>query len=72
MRLSLVPRTTEFYDLFALAGENALKAARHAETRFRALPTLREWATNSPALAPPVAESRRADLILGEVRGLAA
>src|SRR6186713_1080086 len=38
MRLSLVPRPTEFYDLFARAGENALKAARHAETRFREYP----------------------------------
>ena len=28
MRLSLVPRPTEFYDLFARAGENALEAAR--------------------------------------------
>ncbi|MDX6398750.1 MAG: uncharacterized protein QOJ43_2158 [Gaiellaceae bacterium] len=38
MRLSLIPRTTEFYDLFARAGENALDAARHAETRFREYP----------------------------------
>lgn len=38
MRLSLVPRPTEFYDLFAHAGANALKAARHAETRFREYP----------------------------------
>lgn len=38
MRLSLVPRPTEFYDLFARAGENALEAARHAETRFREYP----------------------------------
>ena len=38
MRLSLVPRPTEFYDLFAQAGENALDAARSAETRFREYP----------------------------------
>jgi hypothetical protein len=38
MRLSLVPRTTEFYDLFSKAGANALEAARLAETRFREYP----------------------------------
>jgi hypothetical protein len=38
VRLSLVPRPTEFYDLFVQAGENALEAARHAETRFREYP----------------------------------
>jgi uncharacterized protein len=38
MRLSLVPRTTEFYDLFNAAGENALEAARKAEVRFRTFP----------------------------------
>jgi predicted phosphate transport protein (TIGR00153 family) len=38
VRLSLVPRSTEFYDLFARAGENALEAARHAEIRFREYP----------------------------------
>lgn len=38
MRLRLTPRTTEFYDLFTKAGENALQAARHAETRFREFP----------------------------------
>lgn len=38
MRLSLVPRTTEFYGLFTRAGENALEAARKAETRFREYP----------------------------------
>ena len=31
MRLSLVPKTTEFYDLFTAAGENMLAAARLAE-----------------------------------------
>jgi hypothetical protein len=38
MKLSLVPRTTEFYDLFTLAGENALAAARRAQERFRGYP----------------------------------
>ena len=38
MRLSLVPRPTEFYDLFARAGANALEAARQAEIRFRDYP----------------------------------
>ncbi|HEU6444220.1 MAG TPA: DUF47 family protein [Gaiellaceae bacterium] len=38
MKLSLVPRTNEFYDLFTAAGENALEAARLVETRFRSFP----------------------------------
>ena len=38
MRLSLIPRTTEFYDLFAAAGQNALETARQVEARFRAFP----------------------------------
>ncbi len=38
MRLRLTPRTTEFYDLFSRAGENALEAARKAEIRFREYP----------------------------------
>ena len=38
MRLSLVPRTSEFYDLFTAAGANALEAARKAEARFREFP----------------------------------
>jgi predicted phosphate transport protein (TIGR00153 family) len=38
MKLSLVPRTTEFYDLFTAAGLNALEAARKAEARFRTWP----------------------------------
>jgi predicted phosphate transport protein (TIGR00153 family) len=38
VRLRLTPRTTEFYELFARAGENALEAARHADTRFREFP----------------------------------
>ena len=38
MRLALVPRTTEFYDLFTQAGENLVEAARLAEHRFREFP----------------------------------
>ena len=38
MRLSLVPRTNEFYDLFTAAAENAVAAARLAEKRFREFP----------------------------------
>jgi predicted phosphate transport protein (TIGR00153 family) len=38
VRLRLTPRTTEFYELFARAGENALEAARSADTRFREFP----------------------------------
>jgi uncharacterized protein (UPF0276 family) len=45
---------------------------RYALNRFGAIPSLIEWDTNIPALATLVAESRRADLILGEARGLAA
>lgn len=35
MKLSLTPRTSEFYELFARAGENALDVARLVERRFR-------------------------------------
>ena len=45
MRLSLVPRTSEFYDLFARAGANALEVARLAERRFR------EWPSSSVSQA---------------------
>lgn len=38
MRLSLIPKTSEFYDLFAEAGANALEAARQTEARFRDFP----------------------------------
>jgi uncharacterized protein Yka (UPF0111/DUF47 family) len=38
MRLALVPRPTEFFDLFTKAGANALEAARKAEIRFREYP----------------------------------
>jgi uncharacterized protein Yka (UPF0111/DUF47 family) len=38
VKLSLVPRTNEFYELFTAAGANALEAARLAERRFREWP----------------------------------
>jgi uncharacterized protein len=38
MKLRLVPRTSEFYDLFTEGGANALEAARKAEVRFREFP----------------------------------
>jgi uncharacterized protein len=38
MRLALVPRTSEFYDLFTRAGENLLETAQTAERRFREFP----------------------------------
>jgi uncharacterized protein len=38
VRLALTPRTTEFYDLFARAGENALEVARLARVRFEGIP----------------------------------
>ncbi len=38
MRLALLPRTTEFYDLFAALGRNAHEAARLTEIRFREVP----------------------------------
>jgi uncharacterized protein Yka (UPF0111/DUF47 family) len=38
VRLRLTPRTTEFYDLFTRAGENALEAARKAQIRFSEYP----------------------------------
>jgi uncharacterized protein Yka (UPF0111/DUF47 family) len=39
MRISLTPRTTEFFVLFAKAGQNALEAARLVERRFREHPS---------------------------------
>lgn len=39
MRFSLTPRTSEFYGLFARAGENALQVARLVERRFREHPS---------------------------------
>jgi uncharacterized protein Yka (UPF0111/DUF47 family) len=39
VRLALVPRTSEFYDLFARAGTNALEIAQKAEQRFREFPS---------------------------------
>jgi uncharacterized protein Yka (UPF0111/DUF47 family) len=38
MRLSLVPRTAEFYKLFDDAGRNTVEAAKLAERRFREFP----------------------------------
>jgi predicted phosphate transport protein (TIGR00153 family) len=38
MKISLTPRTTEFFTLFAAAGENALEVARLVERRFREHP----------------------------------
>ncbi len=38
MRISLTPRTSEFYDLFGKAGANALQVARLVERRFREHP----------------------------------
>jgi predicted phosphate transport protein (TIGR00153 family) len=38
MKISLTPRTTEFYVLFARAGENALEVARLVERRFKEHP----------------------------------
>ena len=38
MRLSLTPKTGEFYVLFARAAENALQVARLVERRFREHP----------------------------------
>jgi uncharacterized protein len=39
MRISLTPKTTEFFTLFARAGENALEVARLVERRFREHPS---------------------------------
>ena len=39
MRISLTPRTTEFFTLFGKDGENALEAARLVERRFREHPS---------------------------------
>ena len=38
MRISLTPKTTEFFTLFGKAGENALQVARLVERRFREHP----------------------------------
>lgn len=38
MKISLVPRTTAFYELFTKAGANALEAGRLVERRFREHP----------------------------------
>jgi uncharacterized protein (UPF0276 family) len=52
--------------------EEVWQLYRHAVERFGALPTLIEWDANIPALSTLVAESQRADRVLGELRGLAA
>ena len=39
MRISLTPRTTEFFTLFARAGGNALETSRLVERRFREYPS---------------------------------
>jgi predicted phosphate transport protein (TIGR00153 family) len=39
VKVSLVPRTAEFYDLFAKAGRTAHEAARKTEERFRDYPS---------------------------------
>jgi predicted phosphate transport protein (TIGR00153 family) len=39
MRISLTPRTSEFFTLFAKAGENALQVSRLVERRFREHPS---------------------------------
>jgi predicted phosphate transport protein (TIGR00153 family) len=38
VRLAFTPKTTEFYDLFARAGENAVEVARLAQQRFEGIP----------------------------------
>ena len=38
MRLSLTPKTSEFFVLFSRAGENALEVARLVDRRFREHP----------------------------------
>ena len=38
MRLAFTPKTTEFYDFFARAGENVLAVAQLAERRFAQIP----------------------------------
>jgi predicted phosphate transport protein (TIGR00153 family) len=38
VKISLTPRTSEFYDLFARAGQNVLSVARLVEQRFREYP----------------------------------
>jgi uncharacterized protein len=52
--------------------EEVWQLYRHAVERFGALPTLIEWDANIPALSTLVAESQRADRVLGGLRGLAA
>jgi uncharacterized protein len=50
MRLALVPKTTEFYDLFTKAGENLLEIAHLAERRFNEFPQITVRQTDVKAL----------------------
>ncbi|HEY6125514.1 MAG TPA: DUF692 domain-containing protein [Steroidobacteraceae bacterium] len=52
--------------------EDVWRLYRSAIYRFGAQPTLIEWDTDIPDLATLVAESRLADRVMGEARGLAA
>jgi uncharacterized protein len=61
MRLALVPRTTEFYDLFTKAGENTLEVAKLAERRFREVPDTSVRQTDVKAL------ERRGDDLTREI-----
>jgi len=59
-------------DHSSLVCEPVWELYARAIARFGALPTLVEWDTHIPPLATLVAEARRAERILGEMRGLAA
>jgi predicted phosphate transport protein (TIGR00153 family) len=61
VRLALVPRTTEFYDLFTRSGENALETARLVERRFR------EFEDNSVRQADVKALEHRGDELTREL-----
>jgi predicted phosphate transport protein (TIGR00153 family) len=54
MRLALVPKTSEFYDLFRAAGENALQSTRLLEQ------LIREFPNNSSVTQERVKELERA------------
>jgi len=64
MRFSLVPRQTQFYELFAQAGENALEAARLVEQRFRGI------ADGSPDQQAVKKLEHKGDRITAEIIGL--
>jgi predicted phosphate transport protein (TIGR00153 family) len=61
VRLALVPRTTEFYDLFTRSGENALETARLVERRFR------EFGDNSVRQSDVKALEHRGDELTREI-----